>query len=83
MPSHSDPVSPQMPSRALTLDQAYERGYRAMRDAAYAVFDGCGAPHHDELQKVREAESRLTQDLIEAGVGGTFAYQLARPPSPE
>lgn len=78
-----DPVTPPMPSRVLTLDQAYERAWRAHRAFLVGYFDG--GDETDELvrEHLNRVSTQLTRDLVDAGVGGNLAYQLARPPSPE
>lgn len=83
MPTQRDPVTPPKPLRALTLDIAWERAYRRLRGVC---IDECANELIDAgvvRRALADISHQLTKDLIDAGVGGTLAYQLARPPSPE
>lgn len=71
---------PPMPSRALTLDQAYERAWRAHRAFLQGFFEGGGEVDDLVREHIENVSKTLTRDLIDSGVGGNLAYQLARPP---
>jgi len=72
-----------LPSRALTLDQAYERAWRRLHTFLAALAKHDDAIGDGLVKQLAWTSTELTKDLIDAGVGGALAYQLARPRPPE